>query len=130
MPKSIKAKRKGWLPKDASIQYRIVLVLINAEKALNNSEIARELKATRQMVAHHLPKMIEKGLIIKTEDKKYHCQKILLNAENLLDRTWPLINELAQNLDYDQCKDAAEALIENLTCFFALMSFEDENNNN
>lgn len=122
---SITIKRKGWLPEDTQMRYRIISTLVNAQAPQTISDIAKTLHTSRQSVAHHIPQMIEAGLIIKLNGH-IQCQKLLYNADNLYTKIGPLVAEFITKMDYSQCKDKAQAVTENLTCFFALMTVEEK----
>jgi len=119
--------RKGWLPKTTQTQYRIVLTLVVNGNEMTLSEIADSIKVDRQLVAHHLPIMIKKGLVVPTTDKRYMCQPVMNNIDELIKYTEPIIQKMSEGIFDEHAKSTENVIMENLMCYFALMSYDFKN---
>lgn len=118
----VKCVYKGWLPKESETIYRIMITLINSDEPIPLSQISKESGIDRQLVHHHLPSMIGKGLVIRYKDKKYWCQEALRNTNDILENMRSIIMFMSMNVDSTQSDDHDRAVFENLMCILAIIS--------
>lgn len=100
--------------------------LINSDEPLTLSQISKSSGVDKQLVFHHLPKMINQGLVLKhkNEDTKYDCQPALKNemAEQILESMEPIILLISKNVDASQSDSKDKTVFENLMCLFSILA--------
>ncbi len=67
-------RRRRLTKDDIETEQRIFFFLVSSKDPLTKSEIAKRSKMTRQLVNYHLPKLVEKGVVLFDGDNLYMSQ--------------------------------------------------------
>ena len=68
------------MQRTADTRSRILKIIIDAEKPLSLSAIARKMKSPAQKIAYHMDFLCDSGLIIR-DGYDFFCQPILINPD-------------------------------------------------
>lgn len=125
-----KVRKRENLDEEDSNRFAIMFTLINAEKPMTLSEIAKEIDLPTNLVFYHLKGLKEQYLVLEIDDKKYTCQPIFLeDASEDLDMLMMLIiKAIARDIVIDDPteKTLSEAVIENLRMYLKRFEIEIE----
>lgn len=99
---------------------KIFFSIIESNKPLGMSEIARATAMRIEDVNYHLPILIELGLVLPVEDKKYMPQLFFVDEDDM-DESYKLMeviaHKIAKELITEHAESPEDALINNLQMF-------------
>jgi len=108
------------------VALKIIKVLQEADRPLILNHVAREVGESPQLVDYHLRSLVEKQVVLQTEDvssKYYFLQPsfYLVEAEtSLMKVLTPWIQEFAKQTEVETDSDKKQAVLDNLYYYFSL----------
>lgn len=123
-------KKRNEVDEDDSNSFAIMFTLINAEKPMTLSEVAKELDIPANLVFYHIKILKKRHLILETGDKQYTCQPIFLeDASEDLDMLMLLMIKIIVReiiIESPTEKTLSKAVIENLRMYLKRFEIEIE----
>lgn len=124
----MKTIKKKTTADDDDTRFRIMFILIHAQKPMTLSQIAKLVELPANLVFYHIGKLKDEYLVLEHEDKKYTCQLILQEeeSEDLEALVLIIIRLLAKELIVDNRteKNLGRAILENLKMYLQIFEFE------
>jgi len=126
-----KIKKRRNVEEDDTSAVRIMFVLMNSDKYLTCSEIAKEAEMSATLAFHHL-KYLKKGyLVMEDENKKYGCQQFFKDEDLIDDIDSLLIMILkifSKNIDTEKTGDKKffRAVLSNLKMYLEIFELTAE----
>jgi len=109
----------------------ILRVLITRNIGLRSCDIAKECHMGRERIAQNLTKMVDKGILLREEvkgTKYYFPQPIFWNNDivnGMYERMLPFIQEISEDLVYEQMNDDGNVKHPSLECIQILLKLFD-----
>ena len=104
-----------------------IVMAVAKNQPLIFSEIARHANITTQLLNHHLPKLVNRGVVLSYEDNErvfYHTHPAFIKHEELLESLKPFIEEFYKNLHSIEMSEE-KVLEECLLLFFTSFVVEE-----
>lgn len=116
-------KPRGYFSSDADIELRILFALFKRGAPMRMIDISADSGIGRQLVAYHLPRLIKKGLVLKTASDAYVIQGILKD-ESLLEYLTPFVEKVMDSVDASQATCLEDAVFNSVTFFMLFHTLE------
>ncbi len=119
--------RRSHLNEEDSSEEKIFFTLFT-HGLLNMSQIAKHSKMSPALVYYHLPRMVEKGILVKDKNL-YSLQPLFYNDEVIreaFDRLEYLVTYMAKNIIAGDELDAWEVMKQNTVYFMSCVGIKRE----
>jgi len=93
------------------------------QRPLSMTDIATLTNMPKQLVAYHLPSMVEDGIMLR-DGNRYRLQSHFYRTHELCELLMPLIEEIALHLEAGDNRDLDRILLNNVNFFLANVAVE------
>ena len=116
-------KPRGYFADSADIELRVLFSLYKRKESSRLVDISADSGLGSQLVRYHLPKLIKKGLVLRTAGDRYAIQGILKD-ESLMEYLFPLVEKVAKSVDASQAGCLEDAVFNSVTFFMLFHTLE------